>query len=362
MSQTMASPEGATSSSLPEASSVPEAKNDGIVDDAVTLPEAKKDSIVDDCAKRDDEENPKKRARDALATDSDGSSDNTAPAKKVRLPKTEKKRAKREARRVVQQERRRESGKRRRKQLQTERRSVLDAMTEEERVVFLQKEKRTTEEARRELAAHMDKSFTEGKPKIVINCGFGDSMNEKELTSLAKQIQLTYGILKLSSIPFQLNLTSMDSSNAILPRLEKFGFSAWKAHIHEQPYWEVFSSVIVLTPDAEEEIDEVDADATYILGGLVDRTVSKNETLSQAAGKEAVVRCLRLPIRRYGPQGCASVLNIDRVVQLLLHRLEGASWVDALEECLPQRHLTPGARATRAVKCKDDASESDVAD
>lgn len=280
------------------------------------------------------------------AGESSDSSDNEPPAKKARLPKAEKKRAKRDARRESQRGKRKERERRKRVKDAAERKSVLGQMTEEERTAFVREARKNKGEAELELAAHLERSFSDGKPKIVINCGFGDAMNDKELTSLSKQIQLTYAVLKASTVPFQLNLTSMDANNGVFPRLEKSGFSTWKAHFYDKPYWEVFSSVIVLSPDADEELEEVDPNATYVLGGLVDRTKLKKETLCEALwdGKDAVSRCLKLPIGRYGRPGCARVLNIDRVVLLLTRRLEGVSWVDALEECLPQRHLTPGRK------------------
>lgn len=276
----------------------------------------------------------------ATSRESIGTQD-TSPIK--RLPKSERKRVKREMLQEGNKLKRREKEKRKRRRVQTQRRLTLESMPREARLVFLEKDRLEKEEAERAQIAHLETSFLEGRPKIAINCAFDDVMNDVELTSLARQIQLTYGIFKTSSVPFQLHITSMTPQNAAHPRLEKFGFSTWRVHFHDKPYWEVFSSAIVLSPDAEEEIDEVDPDATYIIGGLVDRTVSKFETLTQAR-EHAVARCLRLPLRRFAKPGCASILNIDCVVQLLLRRHAGLSWTEAFEQCLPKRQLTPGFR------------------
>jgi tRNA (guanine9-N1)-methyltransferase len=39
---------------------------------------------------------------------------------------------------------------------------------------------------------------------------------------------------------------------------------------------------IYLSPDASEELLEIDPDAAYVIGGLVDRTVIKNASLNRA--------------------------------------------------------------------------------
>lgn len=52
--------------------------------------------------------------------------------------------------------------------------------------------------------------------------------------------------------------------------------------------------VVVLSPDAQLELEEVADGHTYIVGGLVDRTVHKNQTLFYAAEHGYQVRvCVR---------------------------------------------------------------------
>jgi len=274
----------------------------------------------------------------------------------TRLPKSEKKRIKKmqkEEKRIQNKKRQKNGNKRRRQDKQQNRKKLLENMTFEERRELLIKEKQAVQER----AAHMETAFREGKPIIVINCGFGETMNHIEHTSLAKQIQLCYGYLKTSSIPFQMHLTSLSDDNRVRSRLDNFGYLNWKMHLHEKPYWEVFPKVIVLTPDAEDELDDVDPNATYVLGGLVDKTVSKNQTLIEALGKQAVVQCLKLPLGSHGPAGCARVLNIDTVVRLLLRRCENVPWAEALEEILPQRHQMPGIKKEKDATVKKEEEE-----
>merc|ERR1711879_194809 len=119
-----------------------------------------------------------------------------------------------------------------------------------------------------------------------------------------------------------------DESNPGMYTLNKLGYQKWLVHVHEQPFWEVFERdrIVVLSPDAEEDLDEVvlsfhctsisscfkhaptcltnncvskldiswcnlsmdkfglppaklrevSADCVYAIGGLVDRTIKRN--------------------------------------------------------------------------------------
>ena len=64
------------------------------------------------------------------------------------------------------------------------------------------------------------------------------------------------------------------------------------------PAWEAWgsSSVVYLSPDAEEVLEELDESKVYCIGGLVDRTVAKGASLDLAA-RVGVQRTARLPIK-----------------------------------------------------------------
>ncbi|KFG30693.1 tRNA-methyltransferase family protein, partial [Toxoplasma gondii FOU] len=76
----------------------------------------------------------------------------------------------------------------------------------------------------------------------------------------------------------QLHLASFDDDNTVYQACrDLFSFNSWIVRRHERPYWEVFSreEVVVLSPDADEELLSVEADKVYVVGGLVDRTISR---------------------------------------------------------------------------------------
>ncbi|EER03868.1 tRNA methyltransferase complex GCD14 subunit domain containing protein [Perkinsus marinus ATCC 50983] len=264
----------------------------------------------------------------------------------TRKPKSQKKRERKEAQREQRKEVRKMKRKAVKERRREERRDELAGLSAEEiqERADAEKAERIAEKERSE--AHMQACYDEGNPIIAFNCGFTDQMQEKEITSLAKQLQLAYNTLKRSKEScVQFHLVGMDS--ALETRLHPQGYENWKVHIDKGPYWDTFAGhdIVVLTPDAVEDLEAVEKDKVYVIGGLVDRTIAKNETFSQAnrldpapaAGGSIVLR--KLPVREYLPNVTLPVLNINTVVEILFAVLEKGSsaWSEVLESLVPQR-------------------------
>eukprot|EP00931_Biecheleriopsis_adriatica_P047525 TRINITY_DN27403_c0_g2_i1.p1 TRINITY_DN27403_c0_g2~~TRINITY_DN27403_c0_g2_i1.p1 ORF type:complete len:245 (+),score=60.14 TRINITY_DN27403_c0_g2_i1:36-737(+) len=170
-------------------------------------------------------------------------------------------------------------------------------------------------------------------------------MDVRELTSLAKQVTLAYTHVRNLRSKVQLHVTSLGAENAASRSLDAQGMKSWKIHLHEQSVWEVFASeakegqLVILTPDAEEELEEVREDEIYVIGGIVDRSVQKLQSLSQAQSMGAH-KLRKLPLKRFGPSGCCPVLNIDCVVRMLCEWSQrNGNWTEIFEACLPGRRL-----------------------
>merc|ERR1712194_11116 len=129
--------------------------------------------------------------------------------------------------------------------------------------------------------------------------------------------------------------------------------------MHAEPFWEVFprERLVVLSPDAEEDLNEVTDDCTYVIGGLVDRTIKRNQTLEQAEAQGNL--CVRrLPIKSLGPPGMYPVLNIDVVIRILHERRTrgpDSDWHQILVDCLPQRQQ-PGPKRRQLRKDRKTAA------
>eukprot|EP00928_Gymnodinium_smaydae_P083543 TRINITY_DN6678_c0_g1_i2.p1 TRINITY_DN6678_c0_g1~~TRINITY_DN6678_c0_g1_i2.p1 ORF type:complete len:423 (+),score=125.73 TRINITY_DN6678_c0_g1_i2:90-1358(+) len=250
--------------------------------------------------------------------------------------------------RDAHREKAREKRCRQKQRRQEARKELLNSLPEEERAGFLAREKAEAQARLDEERAALQRAYDSGRPRVVINCSFGDQMFPKELMSLAKQVRLSYNVLRELRAPLQLHVTSLGAENPVLPCLSLMHHAKWKVHFHEESIYDLFKldELVVLSPDADEDLDMVYEDRVYVLGGLVDRSVQKMQTRGQAEDRD--VGCVRrLPVKRFGPAGMHSVFNIDVVVRMLAERLRGRAWPDILRDCLPQRHLGGTTRRAR---------------
>lgn len=90
---------------------------------------------------------------------------------------------------------------------------------------------------------------------------------------------------------------------------------------------------VYLSPDSPDELLEIDPDAAYIIGGLVDRTVMKNASLDRS--KELEIPAVRLPIRQYMKN--RKCLNLDHVVMMMCKFKETGDWKVAFDYGAPKR-------------------------
>ncbi|PFH34395.1 tRNA (guanine-N1)-methyltransferase [Besnoitia besnoiti] len=286
----------------------------------------------------------------AEAKDADG-----AGADGKRLPRSQKKWLKRAEYREKKREKRPEERRRRRKERRNQMLKETQHLTEEERTAFVKKRK---EESRTERAALLVRS-PGGMPRVCFNCSFESLMNDKEVRSLAKQLFISYHLVRgAPQVPMQLHFASFTDDNAVFKACrDLFSFSSWVVRRHERPYWEVFSQeeVIVLSPDAEEELLSVEDDKVYIIGGLVDRTISRSETYRQAEAHRYETR--KLPFNTFLPDQQRLVLNINTVVEILLHFRQHQDWTAALLAAVPQRLQGTGGRKKARLDKKRERRE-----
>ncbi|CAE7319402.1 TRM10 [Symbiodinium natans] len=273
------------------------------------------------------------------------------------VPKSELKRLRKaerkEQRRLHAKEQRQQKKKMQRQRKQELRQEHLESLSAAERAEFLEKEREAGKERKAAIQATLDHAFQHGRPRIAINCSFSDTMDVRELTSLAKQVQLAYTQTRDSNSKVQLHITSLHAENPVMRSLESQGMKSWKLHLHEESVWDVFASeardgrLVILTPDAEEELLEVMEEEVYVVGGIVDRSVKKMQSRTQAVERGAT-KLRKLPLKSFGPAGCCPVLNIDCVVRILCEWLKGdGSWQDVFELCLPPRRVGDRAVLTK---------------
>ncbi|KAJ4479130.1 guanine-1-methyltransferase-domain-containing protein, partial [Lentinula aciculospora] len=202
--------------------------------------------------------------------------------------------------------------------------------------------------------------------KVVLDLAFDELMSEKEINSLCSQLAYTYSANRNASYPFTLLCTSLNGRTR--DRLEAINDGAYRRWSHTE-WWddcydclwssspgassstagsieEIGStqteldtkkqSVIYLTADSGEEIEELKPDEIYIIGALVDRNRYKSLTLDKA--NKQFIRHARLPIGKYiSSLPTRKVLTVNQVFEIMLNWVETRNWEEAFNSIIPKR-------------------------
>ena len=175
--------------------------------------------------------------------------------------------------------------------------------------------------------------------RIAFDLSYNSQMLEKEQKSLAFQLGYSYNVIRKSENPISLNFCSCNGP--IRQHLNKLGADFWFVNSHELSFEIIFqnelSKVIYLSPDADQAIEEFDLDHIYVIGGLVDNTIQKNQSKLQA--NEAGVQCRKLPLELVDTFGkWRKSLNVNTVVQIIDAFMTFKNMKKALEVGLPPKY------------------------
>lgn len=159
---------------------------------------------------------------------------------------------------------------------------------------------------------------------VCIDLSFNDVNSLREQRSLVKQCTLSYAAIRNSAHGVALHISSLRGE--ICSALGEQGAFRWHIHRHETSAFDVFDrgNIVMLSPDADEVLQDFDPSKVYIVGGIIDRTVRSNLTLDMAC--EEGVSSMRLPVKEFFPQAQSHVINIDQVVSLFCYFRETKDW------------------------------------
>ena len=211
--------------------------------------------------------------------------------------------------------------------------STTVLFTAEERARLREENKIMKEQQLREWLSRCDANCG-----IVIDCSYQDKLTEKELISLKQQIMYSYSANKKVEEPSRIYITSCNGRLA--EEMSTIcGHDTWPGiSFHEDNYLKFFQKedIVYLTSDSPHEIDELDPNCNYIIGGIVDHGRLKNLTYEDAIANK--IRTARFPLTKYVKLEASSVLTVNHVVDIILalQRFNG-DWLKALNTCLPNR-------------------------
>ncbi|KAF7241151.1 hypothetical protein EYD10_12243 [Varanus komodoensis] len=123
----------------------------------------------------------------------------------------------------------------------------------------------------------------------------------------------------------------------LMDNLKVEGYSGQQMDVTPESYLDLFplKTIVYLTPDSENALEEVDPQKVHILGGLVDESIQKRLTFQIAREKQ--VQTARLPIQEYMVKNVnaknyhSTTLAINQVFDALLTFYETKSWEEALK-------------------------------
>ncbi|KAJ6652901.1 hypothetical protein lerEdw1_010512 [Lerista edwardsae] len=208
----------------------------------------------------------------------------------------------------------------------------------------------------KEMAKERILEAKETGPQLCIDLGMTSHMTQKEISRLAAQIRRLYGSNKKAQKPFWLCLTGFVRNSPIEEACLRMndGFTNYLANhsltssasffsfitqmdITPESYLDLFplETIVYLTPDSENALDEVDPQKVYVLGGLVDESIQKRLTFQRA--QEQHLQTARLPIQEYMVKNVnaknyhSTTLAINQVFDALSTFYETKSWEEALQ-------------------------------
>lgn len=162
-------------------------------------------------------------------------------------------------------------------------------------------------------------------------------MTERERQSLKQQLMFCHAENKKSESPIQMIITGI--SDDLSTKISEVSLGNWPVEMHRETYINIFEieKLVYLTADAEEVIDDFEAEKIYIIGGLVDHNRLKMVTLDKANNQG--IKTAKLPLHKFPDVKVdwSKVLTINHVFSLILKFVDSRDWPAAIEGSLPTR-------------------------
>lgn len=147
--------------------------------------------------------------------------------------------------------------------------------------------------------------------RVAIDFDYDELMSDKDMAKCSKQLLRVYTENRKSTMPIRLHYTSIKPESKIQQALDKNdGYLNWDVKLHEESYLDIFDheSIVYLTSESETVLHEIDPNAVYIIGGLVDHNHHKGLSFERAEQKK--LKTARLPLSEHITIKTRTVLTI----------------------------------------------------
>lgn len=212
----------------------------------------------------------------------------------------------------------------------------LDNMTEEEKLIYYESNRKKYDDIEERLKSGLNSEYN-----IIFDLEYLYLMKLAQIKSLASQISYCYGLNKKAKQTFSYHLASY--TGLIKEELDAMGGHNWYVNYYDQNIAGILDNakfenkeVIYLSPDSQERLTEINSNTVYIIGGLVDKPVSKYRSLDKA--NNLGIKTAKLPLDDYMNNLVSPALNINTVIEIMSNFIETNSWEEAIGK-VPKRML-----------------------
>ena len=159
------------------------------------------------------------------------------------------------------------------------------------------------------------------------------------MASLTSQISRCYASNRRTSKPFDLRILGLGGATEAQLCKAFPEYDRWQVDFRTESLDEYRDkterTIVYLSADAEEVLEEIDPNCAYVIGGLIDRNHHKNAASDRA--KALGLKTARLPLSEHVRLNSSAVLTIVHVYELLCKQRELGNWKDAIDAVLPDR-------------------------
>ncbi|CAI4221572.1 unnamed protein product [Auanema sp. JU1783] len=201
-------------------------------------------------------------------------------------------------------------------------------------------------------------------PRIAIDCRFIPLLSPRAADLTAIQLQHLVSHNKQRREPWPLYFVNYDDTDEKMKILQKKHLAICTSHNSSGPILtkENYTSlaernkIVYLSPHAETEIEEIEDDNVYVIGGIVDRVPEKgiHPHASRVTAEQDNVRCLRLPLDQHVKwESGHKFLTLLAVMNILQDTYQnGNDWGLACQRHIPVRNIRPPAEKNQLIRAK----------
>ncbi|EDR26811.1 RNA (guanine-9-) methyltransferase domain containing protein, putative [Entamoeba dispar SAW760] len=176
--------------------------------------------------------------------------------------------------------------------------------------------------------------------KVFIDCDYEEFMEEKDIKSLFKEIEMIYSFNHKQEHPFELIICGIG------PSLKKYidkhpNTPQWRLITFTDKTINQFINALhrplYLTSESSESLKDINENDIFIIGGFVDHKQHKG--ISQQKAETLHLRTLKLPIEENISSMKNIVMATNHVFETLCRFKQSNNWKDSLEKSIPLRYF-----------------------